>query len=83
MRIAIFSDIHGNRQALEAVLADITTQQVDAVYCLGDLVGYGAAPNEVTERIRAENDVKSAADAIRATELPSEFAADIESGGTT
>ena len=55
MRIAVFSDIHGNLQAFDAVLADITTQQVDAVYCLGDLVGYGAAPNEVTARMRAEN----------------------------
>jgi putative phosphoesterase len=52
MRIAIFSDIHGNLQALEAVLADIAAQTPDAIYCLGDLVGYGAAPNDVTERIR-------------------------------
>jgi putative phosphoesterase len=52
MRIAIFSDVHGNLQALEAVLADIQNQRPDAVYCLGDLVGYGASPNEVTERIR-------------------------------
>src|SRR5689334_21311525 len=54
MRIAIFSDIHGNLQALDAVLSDITAQKPDAIYCLGDLVGYGAAPNEVTERIRRE-----------------------------
>ena len=54
MRVAIFSDIHGNLPALEAVLADIAAQQPDLVYCLGDLVGYGASPNEVTERIRAE-----------------------------
>lgn len=54
MRIAIFSDIHGNVQALDAVLADVATQQPDAVYCLGDLVGYGANPNEVTERIRRD-----------------------------
>lgn len=54
MRIAIYSDIHGNLQALEAVLADIASQEPDAVYCLGDLVGYGANPNEVTERIRRE-----------------------------
>jgi putative phosphoesterase len=52
MRIAIFSDIHGNLQALEAVIADIAAQTPDAIYCLGDLVGYGAAPNDVTERIR-------------------------------
>jgi putative phosphoesterase len=54
MRIAIFTDIHGNLQALEAVLADIVSQTPDAVYCLGDLVGYGANPNEVTERVRSE-----------------------------
>jgi len=54
MRVAIFSDIHGNVHALEAVLADVRAQSPDAVYCLGDLVGYGANPNEVTERIRRE-----------------------------
>ena len=54
MRIAIFSDIHGNLQALNATLADIAAQKPDTIYCLGDLVGYGAAPNEVTERIRRE-----------------------------
>lgn len=54
MRIAIISDIHGNLSALDAVLADLRSRSVDAVYCLGDLVGYAAHPNEVTERIRAE-----------------------------
>ena len=54
MRIAIISDIHGNLTALEAVLADLRTRPVDATYCLGDLVGYAAHPNEVTQRIRAE-----------------------------
>ena len=53
MRIAIISDIHGNLAALDAVLADLRTRSVEAVYCLGDLVGYAAHPNEVTERIRA------------------------------
>jgi len=53
VRFAIYSDIHGNRHALEAVLADIARTEFDAVYCLGDLVGYGAFPNEVTERVRA------------------------------
>jgi len=52
VRIAIFSDIHGNRHALAAVLADIDREAPDRVYCLGDLVGYGAFPNEVIERIR-------------------------------
>jgi putative phosphoesterase len=54
MRTAIFSDIHGNLPALEAVLADIARQQFDAVYCLGDLVGYGPFPNQVTHRIRRD-----------------------------
>jgi len=52
MRIALFSDIHGNRHALDAVLADIQAQQPDRVYCLGDLVGYGAFPDAVVETIR-------------------------------
>jgi putative phosphoesterase len=53
MRIGIISDIHGNMTALDAVLADLQTRRVEATYCLGDLVGYAAHPNEVTERIRA------------------------------
>jgi predicted phosphodiesterase len=52
MRLAIISDIHGNLPALDAVLADLGTQRADRAYCLGDLVGYGAAPNEVVNRIR-------------------------------
>src|SRR3990172_1792344 len=52
MRIAAFSDIHGNLHALQAVLADIDEQKVDRIFCLGDLVGYGAYPNEVIELIR-------------------------------
>ena len=52
MRLGVFSDVHGNRHALEAVLEDLQRQRPDRVYCLGDLVGYGAFPNEVTERVR-------------------------------
>ena len=51
MRYAILSDIHSNIEALEAVLEDITGQQIDDLLCLGDLVGYGANPNECVERI--------------------------------
>ena len=47
MRIAVLSDIHANLHALRAVWEDIEQQKPDAVYCLGDLVGYGAYPNEV------------------------------------
>jgi putative phosphoesterase len=54
MRLAIFSDIHANLPALEAVLADAASRQFDRLYCLGDLVGYAPFPNEVTERIRLE-----------------------------
>jgi putative phosphoesterase len=52
MRIALFSDIHANLPALEAVLADMDKQHLDAVYCLGDLVGYAPWPNEVVAEIR-------------------------------
>jgi len=52
MKIALFSDIHANLPALEAVLQDITSKVPDAVYCLGDLVGYAPWPNEVVSEIR-------------------------------
>ena len=52
MRIAILSDIHANITALEAVLDDLKQQHAEAVYCLGDLVGYAAFPNEVIDRIQ-------------------------------
>ncbi len=51
-RIAVLSDIHGNSAATEAVLADIDAVAPDATYCLGDLVGYGARPNESIDLIR-------------------------------
>jgi putative phosphoesterase len=52
MRIALFSDIHANLPALEACLQDIESREVDAIYCLGDLVGYNVWPNEVVQEIR-------------------------------
>ena len=54
-RITIFGDIHGNLPALEAVLADIDAHEPSPLYCLGDLVGYGTFPNEVTQIIRERN----------------------------
>ncbi|MEE8219891.1 MAG: metallophosphoesterase family protein, partial [bacterium] len=51
MRIAILSDIHGNLEALEAVLEHLSGESVDRVVCLGDLVGYGADPNPCCARI--------------------------------
>jgi putative phosphoesterase len=52
MKIALFSDIHANLPALESVLNDIDEKKPDAVYCLGDLVGYNVWPNEVINEIR-------------------------------
>jgi predicted phosphodiesterase len=52
MRFAFISDIHGNLEALEAVFDDITQQTVDEIVCLGDIVGYGANPNECAELVR-------------------------------
>lgn len=52
MKIALFSDVHANLPAFEAFLADLNGQQVDAVYCLGDLIGYHIWPNEVIAEIR-------------------------------
>ena len=47
MRVAVLSDIHGNLHALEAVLAAADAADVDEVWCLGDVVGYGARPERV------------------------------------
>ncbi len=55
MKIVLFSDIHANLPALEACLADIENHKADAVYCLGDLVGYNIWPNEVINEIRKRN----------------------------
>ena len=48
---AIISDIHGNLEALEAVLADIQQQNVADVYCLGDILGYGPNPRECLDLV--------------------------------
>ncbi|HEY8743154.1 MAG TPA: metallophosphoesterase family protein [Chloroflexota bacterium] len=50
MRIAVFSDIHGNLPALQAVIAD--AKNPDACWCLGDVVGYGADPNACVRLVR-------------------------------
>ncbi|MFL5747171.1 MAG: metallophosphoesterase family protein [Niastella sp.] len=52
MKIALFSDIHANLPALEAFFKSVEVQQPDAIYCLGDLVGYNIWPNEVINEIR-------------------------------
>jgi putative phosphoesterase len=52
VKLAVFSDIHGNIQGLNAVLKKIETRGADIVWCGGDLVGYGANPGEVVEEIQ-------------------------------
>lgn len=52
MKIAVISDIHSNIYALDAVLADIETKDIDMTVCTGDLVGYGTRPNEVIETLK-------------------------------
>jgi predicted phosphodiesterase len=54
-RILVLSDIHGNLPALQSVLQD--AGEVDAVWCLGDLVGYGPYPNECIELIREQKEL--------------------------
>lgn len=53
MRIALLSDIHGNLVSLNAVLADIQSQQVDDIVFLGDMATLGPQPHEVVERMRS------------------------------
>jgi len=57
MRYLLLSDMHANRQALDAVLADASVVGYDAVLVLGDLVGYGADPAAVIERTLGLNPV--------------------------
>lgn len=52
MKIALFSDIHANLPALESFFKSVEEQKPDAIYCLGDLVGYNIWPNEVINEIR-------------------------------
>lgn len=75
MRIAVISDIHSNIYALEAVLKDIETKNIDKIICTGDLVGYHTHPNEVVNLIREKNietvmgnhDLKTAMGKIKST----------------
>lgn len=50
---AFISDIHGNLEALQAVLADIKLQGIEQIYCLGDIVGYGPNPRECIDLVMA------------------------------
>ena len=52
MRIGIFSDVHSNLPALEAAIKAYESERIDRFICLGDVVGYGARPQECADRVR-------------------------------
>jgi predicted phosphodiesterase len=56
-RVAVISDVHANRHALDAVLAAIEASGADEIWCLGDLVGYGPQPNECCRAVAARADL--------------------------
>jgi diadenosine tetraphosphatase ApaH/serine/threonine PP2A family protein phosphatase len=53
LRCAVFADIHSNFDALTVVLDDIAREKPDAIYCVGDIVGYGAEPTKCLKAVRA------------------------------
>jgi diadenosine tetraphosphatase ApaH/serine/threonine PP2A family protein phosphatase len=57
MRVAVISDVHANEQALDAVLEEIDAWAPEAIWCLGDTVGYGPAPNRCCEVVSERADV--------------------------
>jgi diadenosine tetraphosphatase ApaH/serine/threonine PP2A family protein phosphatase len=52
MRLGIFSDVHANIEALSAVMEGLRHERLDKYFCLGDVVGYGASPNECCDIVR-------------------------------
>ncbi|WP_394774734.1 metallophosphoesterase family protein [Flavobacterium sp.] len=80
MRIAIISDIHANFPALEQTLKSIEQQNIDAVYCLGDLVGYNLCPNAVINEIRKRHIPTLAGNHdVKAVEINNDGSNDLES----
>ena len=78
MRIALLSDVHGNLPAFEAVLGDVDGEAVEEVWCLGDLVGYGAEPDGCVRlaRERCELSLAGNHDLVVTGEIPiSDFSA--------
>jgi predicted phosphodiesterase len=57
MRVAVISDVHANRHALDAVLDAVEAEGPDAVWCLGDTVGYGPQPNECCDLVHDRCDL--------------------------
>src|SRR2546423_15026506 len=52
MRIGIFSDVHANIEAMNAVVEAFKSERIDKYVCIGDVVGYGASPNETCDLVR-------------------------------
>jgi predicted phosphodiesterase len=78
MRIALLSDVHGNLPAFEAVLGDVEEESVEEIWCLGDLVGYGAEPDGCVQLARDRCDLSLAGnhDLVVTGEIPiSDFSA--------
>jgi diadenosine tetraphosphatase ApaH/serine/threonine PP2A family protein phosphatase len=57
VRVAVISDVHANLYALDAVLGEIDRNPPDAIWCLGDTVGYGPRPNECCGRVRERSNL--------------------------
>ena len=58
MRLAIFSDIHANKKALETIINDIKKENIDEIICLGDSIGVGSNPSECLDLL-INNNVKT------------------------
>ena len=58
MKLAVFSDIHSNIEALDCVIEKISLENVDGIICCGDTVGYGPNPNECVEKIKSIKNIK-------------------------
>ena len=79
MLIALLSDVHGNRPAFEAVLDDVDSEGAEEIWCLGDLVGYGAEPDECVALARERCNLSLAGnhDLVVTGEIPiSDFSRD-------
>ena len=57
MRYVVFGDIHGNLEALEAVMEKMANEKPDKYICIGDIVGYGANPNECIDNVLSLNPI--------------------------
>jgi|TARA_B110000263_G_scaffold244421_1_gene252434 predicted phosphodiesterase len=57
VKTALISDIHGNFEALQTVLADVREQQIPRIFCLGDIVGYGPNPRECLDEVMRSCDI--------------------------